>query len=253
MTSGNRSDRDAAPPQGLHAVVNVGNTHVRWLTFNGDEPVGEGRLVTAELSRVPPPAPVVGLVSVVPAASQQLTGHWQAAGAVVHLLDATSPHGLEVAYEPPGALGADRLMNAVALWARRGPGIVIDLGTATTLTLVDVAGRLRGGAILPGLSMARDALWRRTAQLPEVPLVVPGGALGASTVAALQAGIVLGHVGALQHLVGRLRQEAPGATALLLTGGWGALLAPELPEAEWCPDLGLAGARRVLARLSGGS
>jgi type III pantothenate kinase len=226
----------------------VGNTHVRWQAFAGEALVGEGRTLTAEGAVEAAPAPLIGVVSVVPEVARRLATRWRAAGAVVHLLDATGPHGLVIAYDPPGSLGADRLMNAVALWERRGPGIVIDLGTATTLTLVDAGGRVRGGAILPGLATSRDALWRRTAQLPEVPLAVPHDAVGGSTVAAIQAGVVLGHVGALRHLVARMRDEAPDATALLLTGGGSALLAPELPEAEWVPDLGLAGARRVLAR-----
>ncbi|MEB3220518.1 MAG: type III pantothenate kinase [Candidatus Sericytochromatia bacterium] len=231
----------------------MGNTHVRWLAFDGATPVGEGRLPTAEALASEAPAPLVGIVSVVPEVSHALAARWRLAGCTVHALDVASPHGLTVAYDPPGSLGPDRLMNAVALWASQGPGIVIDLGTATTLTLVDPAGRVRGGAILPGLTTARDALWRRTALLPEVPVDLPPAALGSSTLTAIQAGVVLGHVGAVRHLVARMRAEVDGAEALLLTGGWGALLAPELPEAGWCPDLGLAGACLVLARLTAGS
>lgn len=252
VTSGNRADPAGGGVAGSGVVVVVGNTHVRWQADGAG-----GRLLTREALEQawePPPGPLC-LVSVVPAVGEALLARWQAGGRSCHVLGAASPHGLTLAYEPPASLGADRLANAAALWAHHGPGIAIDAGTATTLTLVDADGVLRGGAILPGLTTARDALWRRTAQLPEVEVALPPTAVGASTVASIQAGVVLGHVGALRHLVDLMRAEAPAARALAVTGGWGGLLAPALPGASHEPDLTLTGARLVLARagLSAGS
>jgi type III pantothenate kinase len=83
--------------------------------------------------------------------------------------------GMEVRYDPPQSLGADRLVNAYA--ARelhgRGPLIVADYGTATTFDVVDASGAFVGGAILPGIGLGRDALAEKTAQLPRVDLFSP--------------------------------------------------------------------------------
>lgn len=226
-------------------AVNVGNTHVRWLAFEGDRTTAEGRCPTHEARQEPPPLPpgAIALVSVVPDAHAPWLQAWQAAGREVFVLDATHDLGLEIAYAQPLRLGADRLANALALWHGHGPGIVVDAGTATTLTVVDDTGVLRGGAILPGLTTARDALWRGTAQLPAVSLELPAEAIGNSTEGAIRAGVVLGQIGALQYLIQRMQAEAPSARTVLVTGGWGALMAPALPGAAYVPDLTLHGVR----------
>lgn len=227
-------------------VANVGNTHVRLVRWAQGTKTEDRRVPTGEArAEALPPGLPIALVSVVPAVADQLAAGWEAAGHVVFRLTADSLPGLTSAYEPPGSMGCDRLANAIALWHRHGPGIAIDGGTATTLTLVDAQGVLRGGAILPGLSTQRDSLWKATAQLSAVPLEPAPRAIGGSTLESLQVGLVDGHVGALVHLVRRMRLACPAASALVVTGGWGALLTPLLLEevdAEHAPDLTVEGA-----------
>ena len=249
---GNSADPAALAQAGDLLVANVGNTNVRLVRFAGGVKVADERVPTAEaagsltqVDRVP-----IALVSVVPATADALATAWRAAGAdVFQLMHATV--GLAVDYEPASALGADRLANALALWHLHGPGIAVDCGTATTLTLVDAEGVVRGGAILPGLATARDSLWQATAQLPAVPLEPAARAVGRSTLESLQVGLVDGHVGAVAHLALRMRQAFPAATQLVVTGGWGGLLAPlllEYADARHEPDLTISGARLAWAR-----
>ena len=137
---------------------------------------------------------------------------------------------LELDYDTPETLGVDRVLSAAAGAARHGaPVIVASCGTATTVDVVDQGRRFRGGAILAGLGMQRDALSRRAAQLPAVPLDPPLTAVGRSTATCLQSGLLLGHAAAIDGLAGRFRRELdlPGAP-LIGTGG----LADVLQRAE---------------------
>jgi type III pantothenate kinase len=131
----------------------------------------------------------------------------------------------------PDRAGPDRLLAAWAATVLYGtPVIVVDLGTATTVDVVDADGFFLGGAILPGLTLAADALAEGTARLPRVELELPETAIGVDTAGALQSGIVIGHLGAVRELVARMRSrlgeragpEAPGAGArarVVVTGG----------------------------------
>lgn len=214
-------------------VVNVGNTHVRVVRFLAGAPADDRRVPTGEAADLTLGGPIA-LVAVVPAVADALA----ARHADVFRVTAATV-ALAIDYDPPSGLGADRLANALALWRGYGAGIAIDCGTATTLTVVDALGVVRGGAILPGLATARDALWRGTAQLPSVPLEAVAEPIGRSTLASLQIGLVHGHAGALLHLIARMG----GAEHLVVTGGWGGLMAGLLPGSVHAPDLTIAGAR----------
>jgi type III pantothenate kinase len=238
---GNKTDQ-----AGTLTVANLGNTNLRLVRFSGDAIAHDLRLPTADaaahLPLLSPDDPIV-LVSVVPAVAKDLLVAW--ADHPVVVVNAETA-GLSIAYEPPTALGADRLANAAALVAGPGWGIAIDCGTATTLTVVDRAGVVRGGAIMPGLGTARASLVTKTAQLPEVPLEAPNGPWGTTTIGSIQTGLVHGHVGAIAHLVDRMRAELGADAPAVLTGGWSGLLRPLLPASfDWRPDLTVEGARRV--------
>lgn len=144
------------------------------------------------------------------------------------VLTATSSHGLKIAYRHPARLGADRVAAALGarqLYPRRNL-IVVDCGTATTVTVTGRDGTLHGGAILPGLGLWPEMLNRRTAQLPEVRLAVPPQVVATDTAAALRSGIVVGHAGAIRELVTRSRAEVFGrqAVTVLGTGGMATVL-----------------------------
>jgi len=156
--------------------------------------------------------------------------------------------GMPIRYDDPRALGADRLVAAVAAKTKYGaPVIVIDFGTATTFNAVNRAGEYAGGAIAPGLNLAADALHEYTAQLPRVDLVMPPRAIATNTVQAMQAGILLGYVGMVEGMVARMREELGEPDArVIATGGLARMLAPQtrvIGTVE--PDLILHGLRII--------
>lgn len=222
-------------------VVNVGNTHTRWVCFAGDRRVAEGRVTTGEIPADLPADLPIALVSVVPDAARALVAALP--GREVFHVNAEAALGLKIAYDPPGALGADRLANAYALYTRFGHGLAIDFGTATTLTAVAAGGVLVGGAIMPGLATAMASLRRGTAQLPEVPVVALDARWGSSTVESIQLGVVQGQAGAVTHLAARMLAGLPAGAPVVITGGWSELMVNLLPEGyQREPDWTLLGA-----------
>jgi type III pantothenate kinase len=150
-------------------------------------------------------------------------------------LGADSGHGLRIGYRRPSELGADRV--AAALGARAvlsgRDAIIVDCGTATTVTALRRDGTLVGGAIIPGAGLWSEILAARTAQLPRAAQRRPRGAIGRSPREAIAAGAFVGQAGAIRELVARIRSEAfprargrrpPGVIA---TGGGAADLASE--------------------------
>lgn len=131
--------------------------------------------------------------------------------------------GMNVTYNPPHAVGADRIANALgALEKYDPPIIVVDFGTATTFDSIDRDGAYVGGAILPGVNIASQALFDRAAKLPQVEFRAPETALGRDTVHSLQSGIMFGYAGAIDALANRISAELGGAR-ILATGGLGSL------------------------------
>jgi type III pantothenate kinase len=136
--------------------------------------------------------------------------------------------GMTILYETPHTLGSDRLVNAVAAYARtRGAAIVVDFGTATKIEYVTRAGAYAGGVICPGVKIASQALFASAARLAAVELRRPSQVVGRTTGEALQAGIVLGHVAAVDGLVRRIEREHGIAARVIATGGLCGLLAGE--------------------------
>lgn len=142
---------------------------------------------------------------------------------VARQLSATSAHGLQIGYRIPAELGADRVAAALGAQQRfpRSNLIVVDCGTATTVTALAANGNLLGGAILPGIGLWSEALAARTAQLPAVPPRQPRRALGRGTQEGIASGVYYGHVGAIRETVNRVRTEAFGTkrAAVVGTGG----------------------------------
>lgn len=162
--------------------------------------------------------------------------------------------GLTVLYEPATSVGADRLANALgALAIAPPPIIVVDFGTGTNFDSVDHAGRYLGGAIMPGVLVGSEALFKRAAKLPHVEglgLVAPARAIGRSTVESLQSGIVLGYASAIDGLVARMDDELGGGSRVLATGGLGGVFLPLCTRIErFEPTLTLDGLRIAAERL----
>lgn len=244
----------ARPARSL--VVNIGNT-----TLLGA--VCEGSRVLRRL-RVPSSAPLpeirealrkllgktgvdrAAFCSVVPALTAPLAGLLaEVTNAPVEQLKASAPHGLHIAYKDPSRLGTDRL--AAILGARvlhpRKRLLVIDCGTASTLTALDADGTLCGGAILPGLGLWAEALGTRTAQLPTLLPRRPRRATGRSPEEAITSGLYHGHLGALERLCAQITSECFGSADFLVlaTGGNAKLFRREKLFTRIEPDLILLG------------
>ena len=116
--------------------------------------------------------------------------------------------GLKIKYDDPRQVGADRIVNCVAAHSRYGGNIiVIDFGTATTLSCVSEAGEFLGGAIAPGIKTQAAALFEHTAKLPNVDLELPGKFICKNTSEAMQSGLIYGHMGFTEHMVRCMKEE----------------------------------------------
>lgn len=141
--------------------------------------------------------------------------------------------GVRVLTDHPAEVGADRIVNAMAAYQLYGgPAIIVDFGTATTFDAVSAEGDLLGTAIAPGLGIAAEALFSRTAKLPRIQLVAPPAAIGRNTVHAMQSGLMLGYVGLIEGLVARIRAELGGQAKVIATGGLAPVLARETDVIE---------------------
>jgi type III pantothenate kinase len=158
--------------------------------------------------------------------------------------------GIAVLYEPPGDVGADRVVNAVAAFAAHGgPVIVVDFGTATTFDVVTRKGEYIGGVICPGVGISADALFQRAARLPRVEVRNPGRVIGRTTVASMQAGLYFGYVALVEGVLARIRAELKEPARVVATGGLAELLAKDIPSIEVVdPDLTLTGLRLIWQR-----
>jgi len=134
--------------------------------------------------------------------------------------------GLPILYDNPREVGADRVVNAVAAYARFQRGlIVVDFGTATTFDAVSPRGEYLGGAIAPGVSISMEALFRNASKLPRVEFARPAHVVGKNTVASMQSGIVFGYVGLVDGICERMQAELPFPALVVATGGLAPLVA----------------------------
>ena len=116
--------------------------------------------------------------------------------------------GLVVKYDNPKQVGSDRIVNAVAAHAKYGgPLIVIDFGTATTFCAISEKAEYIGGTIAPGLKIASEALFEKTAKLPKVELEEPGHVICRNTINSMQSGLVYGHMGMVDYIVTKMKKE----------------------------------------------
>jgi type III pantothenate kinase len=158
--------------------------------------------------------------------------------------------GMPILVENPREVGADRIVNAVAAFARsHAPTVVVDFGTATTFDAVSGKGEYMGGAICPGVQISAEALYQRASKLPRVDVVAPPRVIGRSTVAAMQSGIVYGYVGLVDGMIDRFARELGSHPHVVATGGLGELFAEHCRGIDtFDPDLTLEGLRLLHER-----
>ena len=144
------------------------------------------------------------------------------------VVDAELKTGVRILYEHPNAVGADRIVDAAAvLKLYGGPACVVDFGTATTFDAITGDGDYLGGAIAPGIGIAAEALFTRTAKLPRVDLQRPPAAIGRNTVHAMQSGLLYGYVSLVEGMVARFRRELGDGMKVIATGGLAEIVARE--------------------------
>jgi type III pantothenate kinase len=163
--------------------------------------------------------------------------------------------GIRVKVDAPAEVGSDRLVNCAYTYATfGGPAIVVDLGTATKIEAVTGDGDYIGGAIAPGLGLSLDALANRAARLYAVELELPLRAIGPNTVAAVQSGVVIGHLAMIEGMVARVETELGTPRHVILTGGFSSVVAGKSPIfTDYVPDLTIQGLRYLYLRNTSGS
>jgi type III pantothenate kinase len=156
--------------------------------------------------------------------------------------------GVRIEVDSPSEVGSDRLVNAaMAFEMYGGPVIVVDLGTATKIEAVTESGVYRGGVIAPGIGLSLETLAGRAAKLYAVELRPSDQAIGKNTIAAVQSGVVNGHIAMIEGMVSRVSIELGMARHVVMTGGFSSLVIDHTSLiTDHVPDLTLLGLRHVL-------
>ncbi|OQY20350.1 MAG: pantothenate kinase [Desulfobacteraceae bacterium 4572_35.1] len=137
--------------------------------------------------------------------------------------------GMDVQYDNPAEVGADRIVNAVAAYQRfKCSLLVVDFGTATTFDYINGDGDYCGGAIAPGLGISADALHAQASKLPRVEIIAPPVVVAKNTVNSMQAGLLYGYAGLVDGIVKRMKREVGGNPVVVATGG----LAEQIAQAS---------------------
>jgi type III pantothenate kinase len=220
-------------------AIDAGNTNIVFAVHDGTELRCEWRAVT-ETTRtadeyavlLQPLLALNGLsfddldaaiiATVVPAALfdlRQFCRRYMKCEALV-IGDADVDLGIEIHMDRPEAVGADRLVNAVAAHASyKGALIVVDFGTATTFDIVSENGDYEGGVIAPGINLSAQALHQGAALLPRVAVQRTQNVIGKDTVPAMQSGLFWGYIGLIEGLVTRIKAEYAKPMTVIGTGG----------------------------------
>mgnify|MGYP002512540494 FL=1 len=137
--------------------------------------------------------------------------------------------GIRIITEDTRAIGADRIVDAVAAYEKYGgPVLVLDFGTATTYDLITAKGEFAAGITAPGIRISSEALWTQAAKLPNIEIKKPRSILAQETISSMQAGLVYGQIGQTEYIIRKVKEES-GIEDLkvVATGGLGRLIADE--------------------------
>ncbi|NCC22548.1 MAG: type III pantothenate kinase [Alphaproteobacteria bacterium] len=222
-------------------VIDAGNTNLVFALYGGgQEPLGSWRIRTdsarsrdeyaswllplfSQFGKQLTDVSDVIVSSVVPDANHHLRGFARQYIEVEPRFvdyDMVRRVGLEVNVDFPREVGADRLVNSVAVISEyRYPAIVIDFGTATTFDAIDASGSYVGGAICPGINLSLKALHQGAAMLPRISIQRTERAIGRRTIEAMQSGVFWGYAGLIEGMVSRMSSELGGNPFVIATGG----------------------------------
>jgi type III pantothenate kinase len=227
-------------------VIDNGNTNLKLGLYTGDQPGARWTLSTDhERSTDEYGLQIVGLLQHGGCNPKQLTGVCLASVVpplTPRIIQACRQYlaqeplvvtaevktGINILYDNPSAVGADRIADAAAVFKLYGgPACIIDFGTATTFNALTAHGDYLGGAITAGVNLAATALVQRTAKLPPVDLQRPPGVIGRNTVHAMQSGLIFGYVAMVEGMVARFKVELGEDMKVIATGGQADLIAAE--------------------------
>ena len=246
-------------------AIDVGNTNTVLGLFDGAELSRSWRIKTDARATADeymlkirglladsPPVTGIALCSTVPAVlhEMRLMLETQYRDTPTVIVEPGIRTGVPIKVDNPREVGADRIVNTLAVFERYGgPAIVVDFGTSTNLDVVSAKGEFLGGALAPGIQISLDALAARAAQLRKVELVAPRSPIGKNTVEALQSGALYGFAGQVDGLVRRISEVLGTPRAVVATGGLAEIVVPESQTiTDHDPDLTLHGLRAVFER-----
>src|SRR5437763_1449912 len=232
-------------------VVDVGNTQTHFGTFRGEELLEHWRFATVRDSTADQlGAALRNLLelrgysfgelegSIVSSTVPQLEPEWTAmAGRYLgHEMLVVGPGtktGMAIRYDNPREIGADRLVNAVAIRERfGGSAVCVDFGTATTFDVVSSEGEYLGGSLMTGIEISLEALSERGARLPKIDLAPPRSVIGKNTIDAIRSGVVYGYAGAIDAILRRIYDELDERSEAVATEGPAGLVVRDSEEIE---------------------
>jgi len=247
-------------------VVDVGNTNVVLGVYDGDELLRSWRLATArertadeygilvkQLTDGTINGSLEGVIvsSVVPPLNSAIATMIEKYFGVEPLfVEPGVKTGIAIQVDNPQEVGADRIVNCVAVHEKYGgPSIIVDFGTATTFDVVTADAKYIGGVIAPGINISAEALFARAARLPRVDIRRPPTVIGTNTVVNMQSGLYFGYLGLVDGILTRMKREVPGVKKVIATGGLAALLARDSEHIEEVDeDLTLRGLKIIYDR-----
>jgi type III pantothenate kinase len=251
-------------------VVDVGNTQTHFGTFRGEDLLEHWRFATIRESTADQLGAALSNLlelrgygfadleaSIVSSTVPQLEPEWTTVASryLGHEMLAVGPGtktGMAIRYDNPREIGADRLVNAVAIRERyKTAAVCVDFGTATTFDVVSRDGEYVGGALMTGIEISLEALSERGARLPKVDLAPPKSVIGKNTIDAIRSGVVYGYAGAIDAILRRLYEELGERTAVVATGGLSSLVVPYTEEIEEVDDLLTLTGLRLLHERNG--
>ena len=246
-------------------ALDMGNTNITLGVFDGERLMLESRMATdrtkmtdqyavelldiLRLYHVPPDHFEGAVISSVVPPLDHAIRHAvkKVTGVMPLLVGPGTKTGINIRIDNPAQLGPDLLVGAVAAVAKYGaPCIIWDLGTATTMSVVDRDGIFRGGAIMPGIGVSFDTLTANTSLLPRISLEAPSRAVGANTIESMQSGAVYGTAAMLDGMCDRVEEELGYPADVVATGGLGPVVTPYCRrKIHYDDDLLLEGLRMV--------
>ena len=250
-------------------AIDLGNTNTVFGVYEGDQLVMHWRLSTQKERTVDEYGILlrnlfsleridakrirrVVIASVVPPLDPVLNEMASAYFAVKPMFVTHENAGIPILYDDPREVGADRIVNAVAVLHKYGkPAIVVDFGTATTFDAITAAGEYRGGVIAPGIVISAEALYEHAAKLPRIEIQKPANVIGTSTITSMQSGLVYGYVALVDGIITRMKDELGSTTRVIGTGGQAPFISQETRLIETVdPNLTLDGLQLLASRLS---